>query len=358
MVPRLEGISDGDESFSVDLAPSKTSEKKSDTSKNDVDKILDHYRKQWGSQKVAADQTTPVYDPYEMESEVIDDVLAEEDSDSHNTTSTSALFGESFSQLSQPATREKEEKEIAVQSASVRIESPPQRYQPTNTRLQKLEDISIPGVTVTSDVHNISISSSSTISDAESQLTDELMQDVGSTQGRSDDLITEIQGKSLKSTGFTVEALNSAMKYNSKIPDDDNKSDSGVSDSTLSKGSLEDLMAYDYTNTQVPRSTMKNLISLGSYKDKLPKRSSEILAYPVYGASTKPDKKEKEAKPADKPRQAKSVTFDVNGDEVTKMEDGSHTDPSVLEGQELINRYAPSADADVLTKVTKVSTTY
>lgn len=313
-----------------------------------IQDILKKYKQSW-KQEEEHDQSeitvshVPVDNLDLDDSEIIDDVLAEVDS--HNTTATSILLDESVDQFSHIQTVDYKSslqmsptpktttpspiKESYISTAlsferkelSQRIPAKPVRGIYTMKQVPVLANMDDIDSSVDDDISLCSV-----LSDSESCETQTV-------------IVTNEEIDTPRLLGLSREALNYEIARK-KFPDDDNKSDSGVSDSTLSKGSLEDLYyGVDMPVTRVPKAVMKNILHLGKYnKTSMLPNPVEIMAYPVYNGSAtskKPDQS-KESKPP------LSVTFQPPVDE------------SVLEGQSIVNQYAPTDERDQLHDVIKV----
>ena len=116
--------------------------------------------------------------------------------------------------------------------------------------------------------------------------------------------------------------------------DDDKKSDSGVSDSTLDDD--------DKISVMTPQTLINNMTDLGRYSSRPMTQQVEVTAYPVYGMKTN-----KEKTPATSQR-------------LSQLRPGAKPQPvlppddSVLEGQQLVARYVPSPATDPIVQIIEV----
>lgn len=339
MRQKPRGLESFDADISIDLTDDSEDDINQGNSKSKLEDILKEYRQQWDQQKELAE------DPHKRDegvilddSEIIDDVLAEVDS-VNNTANTSILLEESFDRkISSDVKSHKKDIEYGQLKSSTPAllktsPSPVIHNQPYKdpTAIKTTKQINKPMQTPDQDTDSIQLietvgdisSVESVVSDTESQLTDQLLTETVCSP-----------------RGLSTQALYLDL-VRKKLDDEDDKSDSGVSDSTLSKDSMEDLsLTTDITTTRVPKAVMKNITQLSRYnKSQIPIKPFEVLAYPVFDGN-KYSKKTEVKTVKQKPM---AVTFEVQ------------TDPSVLEGQELVNQYAPTAVKDQLQDVIKVS---
>lgn len=335
--------------------------------RHDLDAILNTYSRQWSRQQAdvtpavaRARVTTPADDGYD-EDEVVDDVIADVDSGSaDNSTSTDglleghdviAVYGSQYVNKPQPLPNRRP---VAQQGYGKPFDA--NRY--SSMRLYKQND-DISGDSSSSDVASGDHSFAS-LDDTESLLSDRQTKVQPSSQtalrqpmvtkGRqsyqpNSRPITTLDLSSLlddddtrdnymlpTNTSTDTSLLCYDVKKGGKGDDGDDKSDSGVSDSTLDDDD-------DKHSSMTASTVVSNMVDLGRYSNPV-KPQTEIVAYPVAGSRNggSAAKRSSPQRPVATP----------------KPQPAPVTDDSVLEGQALVARYAPSPLTDPIEKIIEV----
>ena len=339
--------------------------------RQELDNILGEYSRQWAAQRrdqapaarstqvpaataavatlvppaehpVAVPAQSPADDGYD--DDIIDDVIADVDSGSaNNTTSTEELleglngavhralaFGATLDQrdASQPNAR-------SSQMASSTRPSVFARQHLTSTQLPYLtkSDDGIPA--------DISISSC----DSDSQLSPHVVT-TPQTHGLSSANVPVISHQYLSSllddenatittniTSTDTSMLLHDDTSKQKDFDDDKRSDSGVSDSTLDDD--------DRITVVTSHTIIDDMFNLGRYSSVPVKPRVEVTAYPVHGVKSDREK-------MTSPQRNQLMRA------MARPQPTMPPDDSVLEGQQLVARFAPSPSTDPMVQIIEV----